>query len=62
MRYRVRLSQTVIEVGWIDVEASSAQEAETFALDAAHGDNCHWRFYETTGDIGVTTTEEKEDQ
>jgi hypothetical protein len=64
MKFRVGLTQTVIEVGWIYVDASSCDEAETLALEAARGDvdgvTTHWRFYETTGDILVTTINELE--
>jgi len=46
MKYRVGLTQRVIEEATVEVEANSAQEAEDKALAKALSGDIEWRFLE----------------
>lgn len=60
MKYRVTVSQTVVEEAIVEVEAENEQQAERRAIDIAIYDDVEWSFADAQGDYEVTEINAKE--
>jgi hypothetical protein len=58
MKYRIDITQTVIEGATVYVEANSQEEAENAALQLAKGNTVQFRFCDVVDDMEIINVEE----